>query len=103
MTDKMTDSKIYLNVPYAQKDTAKALGARWDAVVKKWFVPADKNSPLFAQWHVEVSTEPKKSISKPKSASLVIKDTSSVKSAGAMTYALDKNFVAYNGDEPPWG
>jgi len=31
----MPNSKIYLNVPFAQKDEAKALGARWDAIKKK--------------------------------------------------------------------
>ena len=30
--------KTYLNVPYAEKEIAKAHGARWDAVTKKWFV-----------------------------------------------------------------
>lgn len=31
---------IYLNVPYAQKDIAKANGARWNPSVKKWYLPA---------------------------------------------------------------
>jgi hypothetical protein len=30
----MVTPKTYLNVPYAQKDAAKALGARWDATHK---------------------------------------------------------------------
>jgi len=30
----------YLNVPYAEKDAAKQLGARWDAQRGKWYVPA---------------------------------------------------------------
>ena len=29
--------KIYLNVPFPEKDKAKALGARWDANAKKWY------------------------------------------------------------------
>jgi len=49
----MAESKTYLNVPFAQKDEAKALGARWDAVPKKWFVPADKDITLFARWQAE--------------------------------------------------
>ena len=28
--------KIYLNVPYSEKDQAKELGARWDPDIKKW-------------------------------------------------------------------
>ncbi|MDD5462740.1 MAG: DUF5710 domain-containing protein [Methylococcales bacterium] len=46
----MSGSKTYLNVPFAQKDEARALGARWDAANKKWFVPADKDITLFAKW-----------------------------------------------------
>lgn len=30
---------VYLAVPYSEKDTAKALGARWNPTVKKWYAP----------------------------------------------------------------
>lgn len=30
----------YLNVPYSDKDEAKAAGARWDAERKRWYAPA---------------------------------------------------------------
>ena len=33
-----TVSRIYLLVPFAQKDEAKELGAKWDATKKKWFI-----------------------------------------------------------------
>jgi hypothetical protein len=29
--------KIYMNVQYAEKDAAKAGGAKWDAGAKKWY------------------------------------------------------------------
>jgi hypothetical protein len=32
--------KTYLNVPYSDKDAAKAAGAKWDSEKKKWFYPA---------------------------------------------------------------
>jgi ribonuclease HI len=35
--------KIYLNVPYNDKDNAKANGARWDANEKKWYIYADND------------------------------------------------------------
>ena len=50
---KMANSKTYLNVPFAQKDAAKALGAKWDATNKLWYVPADKDIALFSQWQVQ--------------------------------------------------
>lgn len=40
----------YLTVPFAQKDKAKALGARWDAVQKQWYVPAGLELTSFQAW-----------------------------------------------------
>ena len=102
----MADSKTYLNVPFAQKDAAKALGARWDAANKKWYVPADKNIELFAQWQAQsgVSASVATTTNKPKARAASTKTGSSTNNAGAgvITHAADKDFVAYNGDEPPW-
>ncbi|MDO9268404.1 MAG: DUF5710 domain-containing protein [Methylobacter sp.] len=96
---KMADSKIYLNVPFAQKDEAKALGARWDAIQKKWFVPADKDIVLFARWQAESGT-----VESPGSKTSPAKVSSSSRktAAGVKTHATVKDFIAYNGDTPPW-
>jgi len=40
----------YLRVPFAQKDRVKALGARWDAVQKMWFVPGGIELAPFSAW-----------------------------------------------------
>lgn len=42
--------RIYLTVPFAQKDRAKALGARWDAAGRKWYVPAGLEVEAFREW-----------------------------------------------------
>lgn len=43
--------KLYLNVPYAEKDEAKALGARWNPRVKKWYVDTQpENYSKFSRW-----------------------------------------------------
>ena len=35
--------KLYLNVPYGEKDEAKKMGAKWDLKKKKWFIqPTNK-------------------------------------------------------------
>jgi hypothetical protein len=39
-----------LNVPYADKDQAKTLGARWIADQKRWVVPAGLNLAPFSAW-----------------------------------------------------
>lgn len=94
----MAAEKTYLNVPFAQKDAAKALGARWDPAMKKWYVPADKDMALFAQWQtVAVTSVPTND--KPQ-ARAVAKTIDVAK--GVITIAEDKHFVAYSGDVPPW-
>ena len=102
----MSDSKTYLNVPFAQKDAAKALGARWDAANKKWYAPGDKDIALFVQWQTQFggSTAVATTTSKPKARAAATKAASSTNNAspGVITHAVDKDFVAYNGDEPPW-
>jgi hypothetical protein len=44
-TQQQFPDRRYLNVPFAQKDTAKAAGAKWDADRKQWYWPA-KNGDL---------------------------------------------------------
>ncbi len=39
-----------LKVPYAEKDQAKALGARWNAQRKAWYVPDGADAAPFEQW-----------------------------------------------------
>jgi hypothetical protein len=44
---------IFLKVPFAEKDEAKRLGARWDSAMKKWYVPHNLDINLFSQWWPE--------------------------------------------------
>jgi hypothetical protein len=46
--------KVFLQVPFREKDAVKALGAKWDANTKKWYVPEGLDVGPFAQW-VETS------------------------------------------------
>lgn len=39
-----------LSVPFADKDVAKALGARWDSVRKVWYLLPDQDPGPFAPW-----------------------------------------------------
>lgn len=41
-------ANTFLDVPFKEKDEAKALGARWDGGAKKWYVPDGKDLALFA-------------------------------------------------------
>lgn len=40
----------FLNVPYSDKDTVKAMGAHWNASERKWFVPRGRNTTPFSRW-----------------------------------------------------
>lgn len=40
----------YLNVPFRQKDSVKALGARFDGAQKRWYVEGDRDLSEFKEW-----------------------------------------------------
>lgn len=57
--------RTYLAVPYAEKDDAKQLGAKWDRAEKAWYVPAGVDLDAFAAWlpakasvHIAVDANP---------------------------------------------
>jgi len=43
-------ANTFLTVPFRDKDAAKALGARWDAAQRQWFVPEGRELAPFALW-----------------------------------------------------
>lgn len=42
--------RMNLKVPYAEKDEAKKLGARWDATRKIWYVENKADIAPFSRW-----------------------------------------------------
>lgn len=48
----------YIDVPYKEKDDAKALGAKWDYRKTKWYVPPHLDIKKFARWKKVVLTVP---------------------------------------------
>lgn len=42
--------KIFINVPFEDKDAAKSVGARWDGDNKSWYYPSNLDKNLFAKW-----------------------------------------------------
>ena len=99
----MLNSKTYLNLPYAQKDAAKSLGARWDPTQKKWYVSANVDISLFNAWRIESVSDLvniQDLLTTPKDSLPVI--AGKKPQVGAVTFPRDKNFVAYDGELPPW-
>lgn len=50
-------SSIDLEVPYQEKELAKALGARWDLRRKVWYVVACDDLTPFAKWLPQPPTD----------------------------------------------
>lgn len=46
---KLQPKRVYLVVPFADKDAAKELGGRWDPAKKRWYC-FEENSHLFERW-----------------------------------------------------
>ena len=43
--------RLYLNVPYSEKDEAKALGAKWNVKAKKWYTDVQADEYIkFSKW-----------------------------------------------------
>ena len=48
---KLAVERVALNVPYAEKDHAKAAGARWDKEQKVWYAPKGADLEPLGRWH----------------------------------------------------
>jgi hypothetical protein len=89
---------IYMNVPYAEKDQAKALGARWNPIKKQWFIESPESLQPFLRWlprHLmKPNTERPQKPQKPR------------RRHDRRTYhgtTVGVHFTeAYAGDAPPW-
>lgn len=46
----MPPGSTLLAVPFAEKDAAKKLGARWNADRRSWYVPPGIDASLFSRW-----------------------------------------------------
>lgn len=50
--------KLYIDVPYQEKDEAKALGAKWNPKVKKWYINVMQEDYInFSKWILKKSDE----------------------------------------------
>ncbi len=51
------DKRHYIDVPFNEKNEAKALGAKWDQENKGWYVPEGINMADFAKWPEKQKSE----------------------------------------------
>ncbi|MGE4278199.1 MAG: zincin-like metallopeptidase domain-containing protein [Magnetospirillum sp.] len=50
LTKERTGQPLYIAVPYAEKNEAKAAGAKWDRAAKSWYVPEGVDPAGFSKW-----------------------------------------------------
>lgn len=53
--------RIYLSVPYNEKDIVKYIGAKWDGYAKIWYVPSNIDPNLFSRWFTIIEDKTNKS------------------------------------------
>ena len=63
--------RINLITPFAEKDAAKALGARWDSAQKVWYIVDPKDLTPFRRWipNLEAATQDSAALAAPPKAS----------------------------------
>jgi hypothetical protein len=91
------DMRTNLRVPFAEKDDAKKLGARWDAARKIWFVENKDDMTPFARWIPSTG-----GTTGPDTAPVKQSSAKPNQSAGIMT--VGSNYVKHPRvcDCPPW-
>ncbi|MBS8275603.1 DUF1738 domain-containing protein [Thalassospira tepidiphila] len=60
--EKADRKRIYLNVPFSDKDEAKALGAKWDRRAKAWYAHDDMELEPFKRWQETKAKAPEPKI-----------------------------------------
>lgn len=48
------EERIYIHVPFTEKDEAKNIGAMWDSEEQSWYVLADVSKESFEKWLTEL-------------------------------------------------
>lgn len=53
-----TTEKVYLNVPFLEKDLAKSRGAKWDYNKKQWYYMGEDSDHKFDRWKPNAAPKP---------------------------------------------
>ncbi len=97
----MQKPRFYLTVPFAQKDKAKGLGAKWDPTRKSWYVPEGVDTGAFQRWISDDSDHQGPTPGDP-SAQRAGSPNRKKESSGVVIPSTNPDFVPYTGDVPPW-
>lgn len=89
--------RMNLKVPFAEKEEAKKLGARWDAAMKLWYVISEGDLDAFSRWSPMSYEE--STASQPSKAIKAVKVQAAV---GKVYIGSDYLPLARICDCPPW-
>jgi hypothetical protein len=96
--DRTTNSRTYINCPYAEKDQAKAHGAKWDGKSKCWFIPPYiTDITPFQRWIHKAKIEPKLEIKNENHSSK--REDESVDTQDEATDEEAEGVIDYDSDE----
>jgi hypothetical protein len=95
---------IQLNVPYSEKEEAKALGARWSPGRKTWFIEDQEKIEPFLKWVPQHLLKPcRKTDPRYENNSIRNPIPPADKCKIKKHTTVGKDFtVAYCGENPPW-
>lgn len=77
--------RINLKTPFADKDAAKALGARWDGARKVWYITDVDDLTPFMRWIPDLADATQSTLTASVGAATGAQQPSSGKSAGVIT------------------
>jgi len=88
--------RLYINVPFRQKDEAKSLGAQWDRARQSWYVPAGVDPRPFAKWRQDQDTarERAKTTAKRRYLAVPFSERNAAKAAGALWDKQSRSWYA---------
>lgn len=72
---RLENNRVYLDCPFEEKDEVKEIGAKWDHLSKKWYVPFELELAPFERWLPDrwtTTPEPKKKKAEQQDDSSVI-------------------------------
>ncbi len=76
-------AKTFIDVPFKQKEEAKALGAQWDRQEQSWYVPVNVDAAPFGKWLKEAAEA---TVDAPKAVKPTQAEAANIKPAQARQY-----------------
>lgn len=94
-----TQERTYLDVPYAEKNQAKALGARWDGKAKSWYAPEGTDLKPLQKWMPQTQEQAQSEVQAPQKSEPDIQIQTPQQEAYMPTAANEKTYLAVPFDE----